>query len=102
MPDRATTTPSATTATSSAAIAERHGGSIVLALTGLNQNKEEMMEVPEGWEGSVVEVEIDIRLWDEARRRAQAVEISVQEYIEQALEFAFQAEDLPDEQRPAA
>jgi len=49
-----------------------------------------------------MEVEISPEIYAEAKARADAVEISVQEYIEQALQFAFQAEDLPDERPYAA
>jgi hypothetical protein len=49
-----------------------------------------------------MEVEISPEIYAEVKKRADAVEISVQDYIEQALEFAFKAEDLPDEAWPSA
>lgn len=44
----------------------------------------------------VLEVEIPESTYLEVKRRADAVGIAMGDYVEQAIEFAMQAEDLPD------
>ena len=45
---------------------------------------------------TVVEVELPESVYLDIKARADAVGIAVGDYVEQAIQFAMQAEDLPD------